>query len=166
MIKNIPSSRSCLCRCRAFICARDEVCVTWCRGRKNSASFVLYHSEKLANSFGFISTLTGNPLHSNHWPLCKALYAIGLDACLYRDKLKWHKAYPHKLVAGWMTILLTFLISYVSWMLANIMTETSCCFQRCDRNSRCRYCTMVSKNLRWIIIYLSIPLSKADEVSE
>jgi hypothetical protein len=37
----------------------------------------------------------------------KLLYALGLGACSYRDKLKWNEVYPHKLVAAWMRILLT-----------------------------------------------------------
>lgn len=32
------------------------------------------------------------------------LYALGLDACLHRDKLKWKEAYAHKFVADWMRI--------------------------------------------------------------
>ncbi len=50
----------------------------------------------------------------NHYPLCWHLYVLGLDACLYQDKLRWNEAYPHKLVAAWMMILVTYLISYVS----------------------------------------------------
>jgi hypothetical protein len=47
----------------------------------------------------------------HHYLLCRPLYALGLDACFYRDKLKWNEAYPHKLVAAWMRILLTFLLA-------------------------------------------------------
>jgi hypothetical protein len=36
------------------------------------------------------------------------LYVLGLEACLFRDKLKQNKAYYHKLGAAWMRILLTF----------------------------------------------------------
>jgi hypothetical protein len=46
-----------------------------------------------------------------HYPLCMPLYALGFNACLYRDKLKWNEAYRHKLVAAWMRILLTFLLA-------------------------------------------------------
>jgi hypothetical protein len=42
-----------------------------------------------------------------HYPPYGPLYALGLDACLYRDKLKWHKAYPHEFVVAWMGILFT-----------------------------------------------------------
>jgi hypothetical protein len=45
------------------------------------------------------------------YPLCTPLYALGFNACLYRDKLKWNEAYRHKLVAAWMRILLTFLLA-------------------------------------------------------
>jgi hypothetical protein len=34
--------------------------------------------------------------------------------CLYGDKLRRNEAYPHKLVALWMRMLLTFSISYIS----------------------------------------------------
>jgi len=37
-----------------------------------------------------------------------------------------------------MRVLLTFFISYVPWVLANIMTESSFHFHKCDRNSGCR----------------------------
>jgi hypothetical protein len=58
---------------------------------------------------------------------------------LYRDKLKWNEAYPHKLITAWRRILSTLFISYVSWLLA--MIESSCCFQKCNRNwgHRCLY---------------------------
>jgi hypothetical protein len=46
-----------------------------------------------------------------HYPLCRPLYALGFNACLYRDKLKWNEAYHHKLVAAWMRILLNFLLA-------------------------------------------------------
>jgi hypothetical protein len=49
------------------------------------------------------------------------------------------QTHPHKLVAAWIRILLTFLISYASSVLADIRTESSCFFQKCERNSgRCR----------------------------
>jgi len=51
----------------------------------------------------------------HHYPLCMPVYPLGLDACFYRDKLKWNETYPHKLVAAaWMRILLTFSVFYVS----------------------------------------------------
>jgi hypothetical protein len=41
--------------------------------------------------------------------------------------------------AAWMRILLTFHYCCASWVQANFMIETSCCFQRCNRNSGCRF---------------------------
>ncbi len=35
------------------------------------------------------------------------------------------------------------------------MTESSCCFWKCNRNSRCRFCIMVCPDFGVIIIYLS-----------
>jgi hypothetical protein len=53
----------------------------------------------------------------NHYLLCSCFYVLGLYACLHRDKLIWNETYPHKLVAAWMNILLTFyFIGFVSWM--------------------------------------------------
>jgi hypothetical protein len=47
-------------------------------------------------------------------------YALGLDACLYRKKLKWNEAYPQKLVVALMQqLLLTLLIRLCPLMLAN-----------------------------------------------
>ncbi len=50
--------------------------------------------------------------------ISRPLNALGVDACLHMDKLKWNEAYPHKLVAAWMRILLaTFLEWYpTSWL--------------------------------------------------
>ncbi len=30
----------------------------------------------------------------DHYHVCWPIYDLGLDACLYRNKLKWHEAYP------------------------------------------------------------------------
>ncbi len=58
--------------------------------------------------------------------------------------LKWNKSsFLQKLVAAWMRILLTLLISDVSWVLANITPESSHCFWKGNRNSGCRLCIMV-----------------------
>lgn len=54
----------------------------------------------------------------NHYPLCGSLFAFILDAWSSSTKLKWNKTYSHKLPEAWKGILLTFLISYVSWVLA------------------------------------------------
>jgi hypothetical protein len=74
------------------------------------------------------------------YSLCRPPYVFSLDACLYRDMLKWNEAYPHKLIAAWMRIQLTFLIRYVSWVQANIINESPNCFQK---NSACRFYIMV-----------------------
>jgi hypothetical protein len=41
-------------------------------------------------------------------PLCRPLYAFGLDDCFYSDELKLNEAHPLHLVAAWMKMLLTF----------------------------------------------------------
>jgi hypothetical protein len=52
----------------------------------------------------------------NHYLLCRCLYTLGLYDCLHKNKLRWNEAYPHKLVAAWMNILLTFyFIDFHSW---------------------------------------------------
>jgi hypothetical protein len=50
-----------------------------------------------------------------------------------------------------------FLICYISWVLANIMTESSCCFWKCDRNSGCRFCIMVHPDLGRLLYTQSTP---------
>jgi hypothetical protein len=40
-----------------------------------------------------ISDVSSGCRDPNHQPFCRPLYAIGLDACLYRDKLKQNEAY-------------------------------------------------------------------------
>lgn len=47
------------------------------------------------------------------------------------------------------------LICYVSWVLANIVTESSCCFRKWGRNLGCRFCMMVHPDSGQIIIYWS-----------
>ncbi len=54
-----------------------------------------------------------------------------------------------------MRILLTFLISKVSWMLANITSESSHCFQKGNRNSGRRLCIMVCPSF-WKDYYMLI----------
>ncbi len=57
--------------------------------------------------------------------------------------LKWNKSsFLQKLFAAWMRILLSFLISNVSWVLANITSESSHCFRKGNRNSGHRLCIM------------------------
>ncbi len=57
-----------------------------------------------------------------------------------------------------MRILSTVLISYVSWVLANSMTESSSCFWKCNRISGQRFCIMVCWNFGLIVIYISAPI--------
>jgi hypothetical protein len=90
----------------------------------------------------------------NHYPLCGPLYAFILDAWSSRTKLKWNKTYSHKLPEAWKGILLTFWISYVSWVLANIMTGSSHWLWKWDWNSGCRLCLMVCLDCVQIMIIL------------
>jgi hypothetical protein len=90
----------------------------------------------------------------NHYPLYRPLCLLGIDACIYRDILKWNKSpFLQKLVAAWMRILLTFLIRNVSWVLANIMS--SHCFRKGNRNSGHRLCIIVCPSF-WADYYLLI----------
>ncbi len=73
------------------------------------------------------------------------------------------QADPHKLVADDWGYHLTYLISYLSWVLATIMTESSPCFQKCDKGSRCRFWKMVCPGCE-LIVYLSTRTVRADEV--
>jgi hypothetical protein len=87
------------------------------------------------------------------YSLCRPPYVFSLDACLYRDMLKWNEAYPHKLIAAWMRIQLTFLIRYVSWVQANIINESPNCFQK---NPACRFYIMVCQKFvadYYLLIY-------------
>jgi len=61
-------------------------------------------------------------------------YALGLYACLYRDKIKWSEALPSKACCS-LNEDTDFLICYVSWVLANVTTQSSCWSCKCDRNS-------------------------------
>jgi len=74
---------------------------------------------------------------SMYWkyPLCRPLYAFGSNACIQRDKLKWNEVtLKSLLLLEWvLRILLTFLIGYVSWVLANIVTKSSHCFCKCNK---------------------------------
>lgn len=67
------------------------------------------------------------------------MFNSSFDAWFYMSKPILNKAFPHKLVTACTRILLTSLISYASWMLVNIMDESSPFFQRCDRNSGHRF---------------------------
>ncbi len=65
------------------------------------------------------------------------------------------KAFFHKFLAAWMKVWLTSLISDVSWVLANIMSESSHCFQKGNRNSGGRLCIMVCPSF-WEDYYMLI----------
>jgi hypothetical protein len=45
----------------------------------------------------------------------------------------------------------------ISWVLANIMTESSCCFWNCDRSAGQRFCVMVCSDFGLIIMYSFTP---------
>ncbi len=51
------------------------------------------------------------------FPLGRPVYALVIDACLYRGKLKWNGAYSHNCSLDWGY--------YLTWVLANIMNESS-----------------------------------------
>ncbi len=92
----------------------------------------------------------------NHYPIYRPLCLLGIDACIYRDMLKWNKSsFLQKFVAAWMRILLTFLISNVSWVLANITSESSHCFRKGNRNSGRRLCIMACPSF-WEDYYMLI----------
>ncbi len=54
------------------------------------------------------------------------------------NQWKWFVSLPLA-VAACMRMLFTFVTSYISWVLANIITESLFCFWICDGNSRCRF---------------------------
>jgi hypothetical protein len=64
---------------------------------------------------------------------CDLSTALGLDACFNRGQLNEMKRPPHQLVAAWMSISLTCLISYFSWVLVDILTESSACSHICQQ---------------------------------
>ncbi len=98
----------------------------------------------------------------NHYPLYRPLCLLGIDACIYRDMLKWNKSsFLQKLVAAWMSILLTSFIRNVSWVLANITSESSHCFCKGNRNSGCRLCIMVIPFWSWVLWFV-YELSSSD----
>lgn len=127
--------------------------------------------------------------------LCLFVSCLRLRCLLvHRDKLKWNGAYPpHKLVFAACKRILwkLFLITYVSWLLlltswlslpvatknatethdadlANILTGSSCWFQKYDRNSEHRFCRIVSSDL-WVdnslYTYLHLLPTWSDEVN-
>ncbi len=70
--------------------------------------------------------------------------------------LKWNKSsFLQKLVAAWMRILLTFFISDVSGVLANIMSESSHCFRKGNIYSGHRLCILVCPRF-WEDYYMLI----------
>jgi hypothetical protein len=92
----------------------------------------------------------------NHYPIYRSLCLLHIDVCIYMDMLKWNKSsFLQKLVAALMRILLTFLISNVSWVLANITSESSHCFWKGNRNLGHRLCIMVCSSF-WEDYYMLI----------
>ncbi len=75
------------------------------------------------------------------WPLC-----LRCRWLLVQRLAKSNEAYPHKCVAAWIRILLTFLIICIYSVLAGMMTESSRCFQKCNRNSD----TIFFEQFTWI----------------
>ncbi len=55
------------------------------------------------------------------------------------NQWKWFVSLPLA-VAACMRMLFTFVTSYISWVLANIITGSLFCFWICDGNSGCRFC--------------------------
>ncbi len=102
---------------------------------------------------------------------CKfdSLHVIGLDvlglaSCFCRGKLKGHEAHLHNLFVAWMRILFSF-FSVFLWlamifMLANIMTVSSCCFWKFGR-----YSHFLSKKFSSLLYETWHSLLGADEVS-
>jgi len=66
---------------------------------------------------------------------CTFSCSSGGCCLLVEGQAKINFSCPHKLLAAWMRILLTFVISSVSWVLATNMPESSYCFWKCNRNS-------------------------------
>jgi hypothetical protein len=84
----------------------------------------------------------------NLYPLCRPLYALGLDACLSRDKLKQNEIHCHSLFQlewgyNWLFDSICLLIAsqhhdkvFPFWKCnINIMSESSNCHWKCKRNS-------------------------------
>jgi hypothetical protein len=59
------------------------------------------------------------------------LYALGLDALLAKEQAQMKLSL---LLLEW-AALIPFLITDLFWVLDNFMTESSCCFWKCNRNS-------------------------------
>lgn len=82
---------------------------------------------------------------------------IGLSTprlkCLLRSKLEWIQAHPYKLVAAWLRILLTFLVSSFSWVLANIMTESATASRTAAKSHSANFCIIVWSKFEEIVIW-------------
>jgi hypothetical protein len=92
-------------------------------------------------------------------------YAICLYACLHSGKMKWNELLQACYSLNEDTI--NFLISTVSWMLPDIMTESFYCFQKCNRNSGCRFFVeLFAQNFEQIIICWSPPTIMSWELHE
>jgi hypothetical protein len=73
--------------------------------------------------------------------------------CLLRSKLEWIQAHPYKLVAAWVRILLTFLVSSVSWVPGNIMTESATAFRTAAKTHSAIFCIIVWSKFEEIVIW-------------
>lgn len=97
-------------------------------------------------------------------PSMQSSLCIQHCCCLYRGKLKWSEAYPHKLVAAWSRKSSIFFIRYVSWVQTKIMTKPSCCLWRGDRNLGCRLLySCLPRVLSWLLSNYIDPLLEADK---
>jgi len=84
------------------------------------------------------------PCHCGNGPWCKLLAHGATIPCA---------SFP--VYTAWMRILSTFFISDVSWVLANITSESSHCFWKSNRNSGRRLCIMVCPSF-WEDYYMLI----------
>jgi hypothetical protein len=95
------------------------------------------------------------------YPLCRPLYAYAWMLVVHRDKLKWNVAYPRRLIAIWMSMLLPFSIGYVSWMLPNIMTVFPCILPNIQLG-----CVMAGfqKGLCWLKLHVLLAFTRLNQV--
>ncbi len=94
-----------------------------------------------------------SPFYLSRWgiyPLCPRV------RCLLAQQQAKMKITIASFFAAWTRILLTFHYWCASWVQANFMIETSCCFQRCNRNSGCRFLyKLFPQTFDQAVVYLS-----------
>jgi hypothetical protein len=88
---------------------------------------------------------------------CTFSCSSGGCCLLVEGQAKINFSCPHKLLPAWMRILLTFVISSVSWVLATNMPESSYCFGNATETQDTYACIMVGQNLGWIFVNSSAP---------